>query len=553
MPKDQRKISVLITNLRSIQYLEENLMSFVKEPVYEILVLELDEEKVEPVAKKLGLKNVRVFRKPTPFYFAQSYNFLASQAKGNILLFLNSDVIPQEHMVENMSRGFKYFDILGCKLVYPDKDDRPSTNPNVLGTIQHAGMWWESKYPVDMNMPTHIGLFQNKDVEEFSRVYEVKGVTGAAMMMKKKTWDKIGGFDEKFKNCYEDVDLCIRATDLGFKIGYIGQAVGVHYVSGAGGTDGKFRTSAQFLDESRTYFVQKYYKDETPQKEYPSGYDKIPLDWAWKRPQTSTFHDMGNSKLLVSDSPNFRYRVLIGTPTIGNIRMEWALARFGQVIPMNWSSVQIAEYLMSTYAPMNYTVPDAQNLIVKQALEGDFEWLILIEDDTCPKSDVFLRFNTYMRERKVPIVSGLYYCKADPSEPLVFRGRGNGVFWNWKAGDLVWADGVPTGCLLIHTSILKALADISPTYQIKGQTVKRVFQVPESVEFSQELGVVKTLSGTSDLDFCTRVMEEKIFEKAGWGAYQKMKYPFLVDTNIFCTHIDQHGNIYPPQARGLTM
>lgn len=552
MPKDRNKISVLITNLRSLEYLEECLMSFVKEPVYEILILELGDEKVEPLVKKLGLKNVKIFKKPLPFYFAQSYNFLASKAKGDIILLLNADVTPKEHMVENMRRGFKYFDILGCKLLYPEKDDRPTTNPNVLGTIQHAGMWWESKYPTDMNMPAHLGLFRDKDVEEFSRVYEVKGVTGAAMMMKKKTWDKIGGFDEKFKNCYEDVDLCIRATNLGFKIGYIGKAVGVHYVSTAGGTDGKFRTSAQFQDEARKYFVQKYFKDDTPQKEYPNGYDQIPLDWSWKRPQTSTFKDMGNSKLIQSDSPNFRYKILIGTPTIGNIRMEWALARWGQVIPMNWSSVQIAEYY-STYVPMNYTVPDAQNILVKQAIEGDFEWLLFIEDDTCPKADAFLRLNTYMRERKVPIVSGLYYCKADPSEPLTFRGRGNSVYWNWKMGDLVWCDGVPTGFLLIHSSILKAMWEISPEYQVKGQLVRRVFKVPESVEFSQELGVVKTLTGTSDLDFCTRVMEEKIFEKAGWDAYQKMEFPFLVDTNIFCTHIDPHGNIYPPEARGMIM
>jgi hypothetical protein len=51
--------------------------------------------------------------------------------------------------------------------------------------------------------------------------------------------------------------------------------------------------------------------------------------------------------------------------------------------------------------------------------------------------------------------------------------------------------------------------------------------------------------GTTDLNFCARIMKDKIFEKAGWPEYQKKKYPFLVDTNIFVQHVDQSGRNYP--------
>jgi hypothetical protein len=40
-------------------------------------------------------------------------------------------------------------------------------------------------------------------------------------------------------------------------------------------------------------------------------------------------------------------------------------------------------------------------------------------------------------------------------------------------------------------------------------------------------------------------MRDDIFTKAGWPAYQKMKYPFLVDTNILIQHIDNAGRMYP--------
>lgn len=276
----------------------------------------------------------------------------------------------------------------------------------------------------------------------------------------------------------------------------------------------------------------------------PKGAEKIPS----KPKRKAKITKIGGSTLNNSKAPNFRHRVLVATPTMGVIRMEWALSRWGQIIPMNWTMVQYMEYINS-YVPMNYTVPDAQNLIVKEALEKDFEWLLLIEDDTAPPPDALVRLNKYMRDRTVPVISGLYFSRSEPSEPLVFRGRGTSVHWDWKAGDLVWCDGVPTGFLLIHCSILRAMWNESPEYISRGQVVRRVFEVPEEVKMNPELTMIETLTGTSDLRWCSRVMKEGFFEKAGWPKYQKMEYPFLVDTNILCMHIDKDGTVYPPHIR----
>lgn len=81
-----------------------------------------------------------------------------------------------------------------------------------------------------------------------------------------------------------------------------------------------------------------------------------------------------------SGDPGYVNRLLIATPTTGNIRYEWAAARFGQMIPTNWSAVFMAQY-MESYAPIRFRVADAQNLIIQQVIEKDFEWLLLIEHD----------------------------------------------------------------------------------------------------------------------------------------------------------------------------
>jgi len=251
-------------------------------------------------------------------------------------------------------------------------------------------------------------------------------------------------------------------------------------------------------------------------------------------------------KTIVNDSGTSHYvnRLLVATPVTGLVRIEWVQARYGQIIPANWSLVQMNEYLNS-YMPLRYQVDDAQNLIVKQMIAGDFEWLLLIEHDNVLPPDAFVRFNKYMRDEKVPIVSGLYFTRSRPSEPIVYRGRGTSFYDDWKIGDLIWVDGVPTGCLLIHQAILKAMWDESPEYIVKNQVTRRVFDTPRNLWFDPETNQFNTMTGTSDLAWCDRIIKDEIFKKAGWKKYGKKKYPFLIDSQIFCKHINPDGEQFP--------
>lgn len=255
------------------------------------------------------------------------------------------------------------------------------------------------------------------------------------------------------------------------------------------------------------------------------------------------------TKVVDSGDPKFINRVLVFTPSRGSVRMEWVGARYGQIIPTNWSMVQYTQFIDS-YMPLRYSVADAQNLAVKEVVEKDYEWLLMIEDDTVPPVDFFVKINKYMRESKEPVVSGVYFTKSEPSEPLIYRGRGVGAYQDWKFGDLVRADGVPTGALLIHGSILKEMWKDCPEYVtgsgVGGAAVtRRVFRTPTDLWYSPDQSEVQTVSGTSDLDWCTRVIEGGYLEKAGWPKHQKMEYPYLVDTSMLFFHITEDGRQFP--------
>jgi hypothetical protein len=252
--------------------------------------------------------------------------------------------------------------------------------------------------------------------------------------------------------------------------------------------------------------------------------------------------------LVKNQVEHIQNKVLVGTPTLGLIRMEWAAARYGQIIPSNYSKVDMIQY-MNSYIPMRYSVADGQNLIVQEAVTRGYQWLILIEDDTIPPPDAFVRFNEYIREGKYPVVSGLYFTRSDPAEPMVYRGRGNSFYTDWKLGDKVWVDGVPTGMLLLDMRLIRSVWEQSEEYMVgtgPGQfKARKVFETPGKTWFNEEKGSQEMLVGTSDLDFCTRVIEQGYLDEL-WPSLAKKKYPFLIDTNINCMHIERlTGDQYP--------
>lgn len=239
-------------------------------------------------------------------------------------------------------------------------------------------------------------------------------------------------------------------------------------------------------------------------------------------------------------------RLLIFTPSRGSVRMEWVMARYGQIIPTNWSMVQMVQFL-SPFVPVAYQLADAQNLMAKKVIQDDYEWVLYLEDDNIPPADAFIKINEYINDGKIPVVSGLYFTKSIPGEPVLYRGQGTSYFGDWKLGDKIWVDGIPFGFRLENAKLIKEAWKTSEEYMVGTEKTRRVFGQPNKMWFDEEKGGMVSKGGTTDLAWCARIIDEKLFEKAGFPEFQKKKYPFLVDSSIFLTHIDQNGRQYPTQ------
>jgi hypothetical protein len=196
---------------------------------------------------------------------------------------------------------------------------------------------------------------------------------------------------------------------------------------------------------------------------------------------------------------------------------------------------------------MHFLVADAQNLGTEDAIAKGFDWVLFWEDDVVAPYDAYLQLNKYMISEDYPVVSGLYFTKGAYSEPILYRGIGNGAYSNFQIGDKVWVDGVPTGFLLVHSKVLKLMHEESEPYQtLGGRTTKQVFETPSQIYFDPETQSHSSGSGTSDLTWCKRVIEEKVLQRAGWPKIGRKKYPFLCDTKLYCRHIHlDTGKQYP--------
>lgn len=87
---------------------------------------------------------------------------------------------------------------------------------------------------------------------------EVDWVSGASLMMRTSAFEEVGGFDEKFFLYFEEVDLCRRAREKGWKVVYEPRVRIVHLEGQTTGVGGAVRRPRYWYESRRRYFVKHF-------------------------------------------------------------------------------------------------------------------------------------------------------------------------------------------------------------------------------------------------------------------------------------------------------
>ena len=224
-------LSIIILNYRSkeltAQCVNTVLQSAKNTENFEIIII--DNDSGDDSAKWLhnAFPNIRVIANKRNLGYGAGNNIGIKQAKGDYILILNPDVeieMPDIQKMIDFLKNYPDVGVVGPQLIYPDGiiQDSYRRFPQFLDLVIKRTSLHKIN-PLKKRMTDY--LMHNVNPH---KTQEVDWLVGAALMIPRKIFDKIGAFDERFFLFLEDTDFCRRVWEIGKKVMYFPATKAIH-------------------------------------------------------------------------------------------------------------------------------------------------------------------------------------------------------------------------------------------------------------------------------------------------------------------------------------
>lgn len=191
---------------------------------------------------------VKLYEYNIPFNFSKLVNYGVKQSSGEHIVLMNNDIeIITYEWIEGLLEHSLREEVaaVGAKLYYPND------------TVQHAGivigLGGYAAHALKGIKARHVGYFNRVNV-----VHDVSAVTGALMMVKRRIYDELGGFDEdRLGVAFNDVDFCLRAMEQGYLNIFTPYVEAYHHESISRGYEDSPEKQQRFSRE-KEYFSERF-------------------------------------------------------------------------------------------------------------------------------------------------------------------------------------------------------------------------------------------------------------------------------------------------------
>jgi GT2 family glycosyltransferase len=206
------QVSILIVCYKARRFIDDCLRSIERYTVgcsYEILLVDCSADGTENYVQQ-EYPDVRIIPTDENLGFSRGNNLLAAHARGTHLLLLNPDTIIEDDAIGEVYRTYTGHDRVGAVGGWaktPEGQRDPGcqqTQPTLTRLALFALLG--------------AGRFRGGLAEDAQQAQDVDVVSGAFMMVQKSVWDEVGGMDASYFLYGEEIDICHRLHERGYRV-----------------------------------------------------------------------------------------------------------------------------------------------------------------------------------------------------------------------------------------------------------------------------------------------------------------------------------------------
>lgn len=281
-----KQLSISIVNYNGGEYLIKCLESLSKlkgELDFDVYVIDNDSKDGSFEEAKNKFPQFDYIDNKANLGFGKAHNIALKKAKTPYLLTLNPDCeVPKgtlKYIFDFMERN-------------PDTGIATSKVEKADGSLDIAS---HRGFPTPMASFKYFFLKDDSDYHltnrDMNKTHEIDSAVGAFMFMRKDVIEKIGYFDEDYFLYGEDIDICFRVKQEGFKVMYVPEVKILHIKGVSSGIkkhsqgESKATNSTKNLAMDYFYSTMKIFYAKHYAKSYPGIYNSLVytgIDFKWK-------------------------------------------------------------------------------------------------------------------------------------------------------------------------------------------------------------------------------------------------------------------------------
>lgn len=219
----QTELSVVIVNYNGLKYLKDcfdSLQEKLQGISFEILLIDNNSVDESCGFIKENYPDVVLIESKVNLGFGKGNNEAVKKAKGDYLLLINNDTIVLDELapVLEFIKSHKEVGAVGINMLDRNKNYLP-----VAGNFPNPRNMVQIKKIFDKGEEFKKGIFSKES-------YEVDWLGGSFLILSKKLYTEINGFDEDYFMYVEDVDFCKKIADKGYKRVFLPNYRYIHYI-----------------------------------------------------------------------------------------------------------------------------------------------------------------------------------------------------------------------------------------------------------------------------------------------------------------------------------